>query len=153
MPHMDSWTKTLVDYPSFNTLKELAKNPFDLTTLASEPERIDQFSFDAEGWSLLFGTQNVTDEVMKALYSLAGEAEVLLKMEAMQKGEKINNTEGRAVLHTAMRALSSDSKEALLAKAEIEKIKKFVDSVADFKHIVTVAIGGSDLGPRRFTKP
>ncbi len=145
---MDTWTKTLVDYPSYAKLKELAKQPFDLTTLADHPDRIDQFSFDAEGWTLLFGTQRVTKEVMTELYSLAAEAEAPAKMEAMQQGEIINNTEHRAVLHTAMRALSSNSKEALLAKAEIEKIRKFVEQVSDFKHIVTVAIGGSDLGPR-----
>jgi len=145
---MDTWTKTLPDYPSYQKLKELAKKPFDLTTLSEHPERIDQFSFDAEGWSLLFGTQRVTEEVMTALYSLANEAEVLDKMKAMQGGEIVNNTEKRAVLHTAMRALSSDTKEAKLGQEEIEKIKKFVSEVSDFKNIVTVAIGGSDLGPR-----
>ena len=145
---MDTWTKTLIDYPSYAKLKELSKNPFDLTQLAQAADRIDKFSFDALGWSLLFGTERVTEEVMDALYALAKEAEVLPKMEAMQRGDIINNTEKRAVLHTAMRALSSDSKEALLGKAEIDKIGKFVKEIADFKHIVTVAIGGSDLGPR-----
>jgi glucose-6-phosphate isomerase len=143
-----SWTKTLVDHPAYQKLKTLSKNPFDLTSLPDHSERIDQFMLEAEGWTYLYGTERIDPSVMDALYSLAKEAEALPKMQAMQAGEEINISEKRQVLHTAMRALSSSTKEANLAKGEIEKIKKFIKETEEFTDYVTVAIGGSDLGPR-----
>jgi glucose-6-phosphate isomerase len=152
------------DYPAVKKLKELAKTPFDLAAEGHlTPERISKMTAHAGGFKLLYGTERVTDEVLNALYSLAKEARVFEKMRAMQGGEVINRIEGfpsedREVLHTAMRDFFENpqtappaKKAADLAKAEVDKLKTFMDKLEkqnQYTDLVQIGIGGSDLGPR-----
>jgi glucose-6-phosphate isomerase len=151
---------------SFTVLKSLANKPFDLTALgALSPDRLKRYCAKAGEFKLLYGTERVTDDVLHALKELSMEAQLLEKMEAMQKGELINKIEGfeseqRSVLHTAMRDFfqkPNGSKAAMAAtsaeRKECDKLKEFlekVDSQNRFTDIIQVGIGGSDLGPRAF---
>ena len=105
----------------------------------------------------------LTDEVLDALVALADEVELGAKRDAMLSGVHINNTEDRAVLHTALRRPKSDSLEVdgqdVIADvhATLEKIYAFADKVRSgawvgvtgkpIKTVVNIGIGGSDLGP------
>lgn len=151
-------------YPSFKKLKELAQHPFDLTKEGNlTPQRLSHFTAESAGYRLLYGTERVTDDVMQSLFSLAQEAGVLRKMEQMQSGAILNfikdyPSENRSVLHTATRDFFENpnpSKDAVaatkLAKKEIDKLKSFIaeiDKSNQFTDLVTIGIGGSDLGPR-----
>lgn len=149
------------DYVSVGTLKKLAQHPFDLTRLT--PERISRYTAEACGFTLLYGTERVDDEVLHALEELAQESRALLQMRRMQEGEIVNcideyPSEQRAVLHTATRDFFSGSslspragEAAHEARREIEKIQSFiakVDFEKKFSHMIMIGIGGSDLGPR-----
>lgn len=149
-------------YPSYQKLIDLAKNPIDLSKEGVfSVKRVKIMEKKACGFTLFFGSERVTDEVLYALMDLASEADALKKMQSMQNGEVINKIEGfesenRRVLHTAMRDFFSDKNENLEAKKasemayqEIEKLKSFLQTIGDnFTDIVQVGIGGSDLGPR-----
>ena len=151
------------EFPSFSKLTELAKNPIDLAKDgALSTKRVEEFTATAVNLKLFYGTERVTDKVMESLYSLAKEANVIEKMQAMQDGAVINKIEGyeseeRSVLHTAMRDFFEDSNKAEVAKNatklaydELEKLKGFLEVVdkGGFTDLVQVGIGGSDLGPR-----
>jgi len=151
-------------YASYLKLKTFAKKPFDLTKKDHlTPERIAHFSAESAGYRLLYGTERITDEVMETLADLAQESNALEKMQQMQAGAILNTiknypSENRAVLHTATRDFfdaPNPSKEAVAAaekaKKEVDKLKKFIkqlDHENKFTTLVTIGIGGSDLGPR-----
>ncbi len=154
---------TFHDLKAVKELKKLAENPIDLSKEgALSPKRLHQMKASCLGLKLLYGTEKVTDKVIEALFRLAKEREVVKKMHAMQSGEILNCIEGyerenRAVLHTAMRDYfdrrieSQKAKKATdLAYLELEKLKSFLDKVdrQEFKEIVQVGIGGSELGPK-----
>lgn len=155
---------TFSEYPAYKKLEKLAKHPFDLAKEGNlTPVRLAHFTAESAGYHLLYGTERITDEVMKFLFELAEEAEVFHKMEAMQGGAVLNYIEGypsenRSVLHTATRDFfehPNKGKEAIAAakqsRQEIEKLKKFIskiDKENQFTDLVTIGIGGSDLGPR-----
>lgn len=148
--------------PSFKNLEALSKNPIDLTKEENFTEsRIDKMQLKACDFTLLYGSERITDEVLDSLYSLAEESQVLEKMKKMQEGEVINEIEGypsekRSVLHTAMRDFFKDQHTETAAKEarefaykEIEKLKSFLQEIGDqYTDIVQIGIGGSDLGPR-----
>jgi glucose-6-phosphate isomerase len=145
-------------------LTALAQRPIDLSAEGVlSPGRIAHMTAEADGFRLLYGTERVTNEVLEALEELAKETNVFDKMQAMQGGEVLNRIEGfpcenRTVLHTAMRDFFDNpqttppaKKAAELAKAEVEKLKAFLntlDQSNQFTDLVQVGIGGSDLGPR-----
>lgn len=149
-------------YPSISVLKNLSKEPIDLSKKGSfTSKRIEKMQANACGFSLLYGSERVTDDVLNALIKLANEAKALEKMEEMQSGEVINKIEGfesenRSVLHTAMRDFFEDKNSdprakdaAKLAYKEVEKLKAFLATIKDhYTDIVQIGIGGSDLGPR-----
>lgn len=154
-------TSLFLNYPASRKLAELAEYPFDLAYLT--PERISKYYGEACGFKLLYGTEKITDAVMEALEELAKEAEALSKMKRMQSGEVVNfienyPSENRPALHTATRDFfknpetSPKAQEAAkLAKAEVDKLKKFMDTLESekkFEEMIMIGIGGSDLGPR-----
>lgn len=153
-----------LELSSAETLKKLAKDPINLSEEGTlTPERIHKMRLTMPGFQLLYGTEKVTSDVMKALYHLAEEAGALEKMKAMQEGETLNciekvESENRSVLHTAMRDQfekqmeTPKAKEASsLAAKELKKLEHFlskIDQENHFTDLVQVGIGGSDLGPR-----
>jgi glucose-6-phosphate isomerase len=164
---MSSETLTMpifTNYKSSQKLKQLAQKPFDLTVPGNlTPQRLEKFTASSCGYQFFYGTERITEEVMKVLMDLAHEADVFTKMQQMQAGEVMNYIQGypsenRAVLHTATRDFFEKPIEAKSAKdatqlalKEIEKLKTFIKKIDQdnrFTDIVTVGIGGSDLGPR-----
>ncbi len=154
-------------FPAFSAtklLKELSENPIDLTQEKNfTSNRIKQYCAEACGYKLLYGTERVDEKVMQALVQLAKESAAVEKMQAMQNGAIVNKIhhhpcENRAALHTATRDLFENSNEtqqakeaANLAKNEVEKLEKFLKEIEKENHfdqLISIGIGGSDLGPR-----
>ena len=71
---------------------------------AADARRAERFSCEAEGIYLDYSKQHLGDETLRLLLALAGEAGLRQRIDAMFAGERINTTEGRAVLHAALRA-------------------------------------------------
>lgn len=110
----------------------------------------------------------LTDKTLEKLLKLAEECDVKIAREAMFSGEKINETEGRAVLHTALRSFSDKAIEVegedIMPKVREarQKMKSFCEKVHSgtwkgysgkrIKNIVNIGIGGSDLGPVMVTE-
>lgn len=135
---------------------------------ASDPSRFDKMSLKFEDLLVDYSKNCVTEETMNLLYNLAEESDVIGKARAMFSGEKINNTEGRAVLHVALRNQSNtpiyvDGSDVMPEINEVlMKIKTFTENVRDgtwkghtgksINTIVNIGIGGSDLGPVMVTE-
>ena len=135
---------------------------------AVDPNRFDKFSIQWKDFLFDYSKNIITEETREKLLDLAKECQLSEAIEAMFSGEKINETEGRAVLHTALR---SNSKEPLiidgkdvrpLIKKELDKMKAFTEKLhagelvgytgKPIKNIVNIGIGGSDLGPYMVTE-
>lgn len=145
-------------------LKELARNPFDLSCDANlSPERINLYKAESCGYQLLYGTERIDEDTLNALKELAKEANALEQMRDMQNGKTINFISGypsekRAALHTATRDFfesPNSAKEAQdaasLAKKELEKLKSFIEKIENencWSTMLIVGIGGSELGPK-----
>ncbi|WFB11855.1 glucose-6-phosphate isomerase [Streptomyces sp. LX-29] len=130
---------------------------------AEDPGRARRLSLQVGDLHLDYSKQLVTDETLRRLRELAEAAGVAELRDAMFRGEKINNTEGRAVLHTALRAPRSavikvDGKDVVPdVYAVLTKMTTFAEKVRSghwtghtgkpVKNVVNVGIGGSDLGP------
>ena len=130
---------------------------------AEDPQRGERMALDAVGLYFDYSKNRITDETLELLYRLAEESGLPSRIEAMFSGEKINLTENRAVLHTALR-VSQDAPilvdgENVVPKihAVLEKMAHFSDRVRDgawkghtgqrIRNVVNIGIGGSDLGP------
>lgn len=134
----------------------------------ADPNRAKKYSLSAAGLYLDYSKNLVTQEVLDNLFELINERGVLDKAKAMFSGEKINVTENRAVLHTALRNFSKqpvmfDGKDVMPEiKQTLEKVKSFTESVHSGKHlgftnkpitkVVSIGIGGSFLGPKIVTE-
>jgi glucose-6-phosphate isomerase len=103
----------------------------------------------------------VSDKVFKLLLQLAEECKLKDAIESIYSGEKINQTEDRAVLHTELRRLSDQSTYHELVNKELEKMRIFSDKLISgewkgytnkpITDVVNIGIGGSDLGPKMVT--
>lgn len=141
-----------------------AQNDFELRTLFQQnPERFGQFSVKRENYLFDFSKNLINGETLDLLLQLAQETELKAAIEAMFTGEIINETEKRAVLHTALRDFTD--REILVdgenIKPGIQKVlahmKAFSEKVISGAHkgfsgkeitdVVNIGIGGSDLGP------
>ena len=130
---------------------------------AKDPGRGERFTAEADGIFLDYSKNRVTDETLKLLVALAEESGLRGKIEAMFRGDKINITENRAVLHVALRAPKSekvvvDGEDVVPGvHAVLEKMAGFADRVRSgewkghtgkrIRNVVNIGIGGSDLGP------
>lgn len=122
------------------------------------PTRAERFTFAGAGLGVDFSKNRITDATLKLLVQLAREAGVQARRDAMFKGEVVNPTEGRAALHTALRATEADAPYHAQILAERAKMAKFADAVRSgawtgytgkrIRHVVNIGIGGSDLGPK-----
>ncbi len=126
-------------------LERFASQPIDLKKELT-PERISQFQAEGAGLKLSYATELVSDPILNELFAFADEKQALTWMQKLQAGEKVNVSEGRAALHTALRA-KKGSKEADLAWKELDKLEEFLPTLDGFTDIVQVGIGGSSLGP------
>src|SRR5574344_1830080 len=137
------------------TIKEL---------FAEDSDRARKFSVEAAGWFLDYSKNRIDREVMRCLFKLADESGLREEIERMFTGKKINVTEDRAVLHTALRncdpkaRVNVDGKNVMPAvRAVLKQMGDFSDLVRQgkwkgftgkrIKYIVNIGIGGSDLGP------
>jgi glucose-6-phosphate isomerase len=130
---------------------------------ADDPGRGERLGIDAVGLFLDYSKNRVTDRTLDLLVRLAEESRLRERIDAMFGGEKINGTEGRAVLHVALRAPRSAS---MLVDGHdvVPDVHAVLDQMADFvervrggawtghtgrriRNVVNVGIGGSDLGP------
>jgi glucose-6-phosphate isomerase len=129
----------------------------------SDPARGARYAREACGLYLDYSRQRIDDDGLLLLASLADAAGLRARIEAMWRGEPINSTEGRAVLHTALRVpnVSADGPGgedvARQVLAERERMLAFAEAVrsggvrgsggASFSTVINIGIGGSDLGP------
>jgi glucose-6-phosphate isomerase len=130
---------------------------------ADDPKRGERFSAEAIGLYLDYSKNRITDETLKLLLQLAEESGLRGRIDAMFSGEKINITEKRAVLHTALRApkdatILVDGKNVVPeVHAVLEQMTAFSERVRSgewkghtgkrIRNVVNIGIGGSDLGP------
>lgn len=157
---------TLTDLKAW---KELENNYADVrgTTMremfAADPDRFEKFSISMNNMLVDYSKNRVTADTMKLLFDLARESGLEKARDAMFSGEKINITENRAVLHTALRNRSDrpvfvDGKDVMpQIKAVLKKMESFSSAVRSgewkgatgkaMTDIVNIGIGGSDLGP------
>ena len=125
---------------------------------AADPRRWQNLHLENGDWLLDYSRQRVTAETLALLIELARAVDLEARIAAMFRGDPINTTERRAVLHTALR---SDFAGSAAIQTEVrdsrQKLADFVGAVRRgdtrgltgkrFKHVVNVGIGGSDLGP------
>jgi glucose-6-phosphate isomerase len=131
---------------------------------AADPQRFERMSVEAAGLFLDYSKNRLDGRTLELLAALARERGVEQQRDAMFAGEKINNTENRAVLHTALRAprhakLVVDGQDVVNdVHAVLDRVKSFTDLVRSgewlghtgkpITDIVNIGIGGSDLGPK-----
>jgi glucose-6-phosphate isomerase len=130
---------------------------------AGDPGRGERLTAEAAGLFLDYSKNRITDETVKLLVQLAEESGLRARIEAMFRGEKINVTEQRAVLHVALRAPQGASIVVDGANV-VPQVHAVLDKMAGFsnrvrsgewkgstgkpvRNIVNIGIGGSDLGP------
>jgi glucose-6-phosphate isomerase len=130
---------------------------------AEDAARGERMTLDAAGLYLDYSKNRITDETLRLLVQLAEESGLKARIEAMFRGEKINVTEQRAVLHVALRAPKGSS-IMVDGKNVVPQVHGVLDRMADFsnrvrdgswqghsgkpiRNVVNIGIGGSDLGP------
>lgn len=157
--------------PSYQKLQDhyqSAKNLHMRDLFAADPERFDKFSAKACGIELDFSKNRITEETVSLLMQMASDAGVAEKRDAMFAGEPINASEGRAVLHTALRNRSDkpvivDGEDVMpVIRETLGKMKQFVSEVHTgarkgytgkaFTDVLAIGIGGSFLGPKIMTE-
>ncbi len=152
-----------------NVLEKLQKQSqrirlpqWHLRNLLSDEERIRDFSIRKSGFFYDFSRQRVDAQIMDLLYELAGEMKILEKFQDMINGKKVNVTENKAALHTALRDFSNSPVmvDGVDFRPEIDRVKVELQSFSSkvredsmtgstgkaFRYFVVVGIGGSYLG-------
>ena len=163
---MDPTTKSITERRAWKALTVHYQNVRDLhlrKLFADDPKRGERMTIEALGLYLDYSKNRVTDETLKLLVQLADESKLRERIDAMFRGEKINITENRAVLHVALRAPKGAS---IVVDDEnvVPQVHAVLDKMADFsnrvrsgawkgftgkriRNVINVGIGGSDLGP------
>jgi glucose-6-phosphate isomerase len=130
---------------------------------ADDPKRGQRMTVEAVGLYLDYSKNRITDETLKLLLQLAGESGLRARIDAMFRGDKINITEKRAVLHSALRA-PKDASIIVDGQNVVPEVHEVLDRMADFsnrvrsgewtghtgkriRNVINIGIGGSDLGP------
>ncbi len=159
-------TPSLRQRPAWLELQEHAAAMADVhlrDLFASDEGRALRLAVEAEGLYADLSKHRVTDETLRLLVQLAEESGVKARIEAMFAGERINETEGRAVLHVALRAPKTqrievdgvdvvpqvhDVLDRMAAFAERVRVGEWRGHTgARIRAVVNIGIGGSDLGP------
>lgn len=159
-------TPTLTQRPEWQALKyhhSKVENLHLRDLFAADTDRGRTYSAQGAGVYLDYSKNRLTNETLPLLFDLADAVDLKSRIEAMFSGEKINNTEHRSVLHTALRA----SKDAEIivdgvnivpeVHSVLESMGRFSEQIRDgsrrgttgakIRHVVNIGIGGSDLGP------
>ncbi len=130
---------------------------------ADDSKRGERMTAEAVGLFLDYSKNRITDETVKLLIGLAEESGLQSRIDAMFRGEKINTTEKRAVLHVALRA-PKDVSIVVDGENVVPQVHKVLDKMAQFsnrvrsgewkghtgkriRNVINIGIGGSDLGP------
>jgi len=156
----------LTEAPSWHALQAHYEKVKDIQLrqlFGGDPGRGDRFAAEAAGLYLDYSKNRITDETVRLLIQLAQERGVANRRDAMFRGEKINFTEGRAVLHIALRAprgtqIKVDDVDVVPeVHAVLDKMAAFSNRVRNgewkghtgksIKNVINVGIGGSYLGP------
>jgi glucose-6-phosphate isomerase len=135
---------------------------------ARDPQRFARYSLPVDELLLDYSKNRITDETLRLLFDLARECDVRGWTERMFAGERINHTEGRAVLHVALRNRANspilvDGEDVMpRVNAVLAHMREFTESVREARwrgytgepitDIVNIGIGGSDLGPAMVTE-
>ena len=156
LAELPAWRKLWHHYEAtkLNHMREL---------FAQDPQRAERYWLEVGGLKLDYSKNRITDETLAGLFELARESGLPEQMQAMFAGEKINNTENRAVLHVALR---NRSNTPILVGGEdvMPKVNSVLERMGKFAHavrcgdwlgytnqvitdVVNIGIGGSDLGP------
>ncbi|EDR22430.1 glucose-6-phosphate isomerase, putative [Entamoeba dispar SAW760] len=159
---------TLPEYKALEAKYEQMKTFVMKEAFNKDPERFKKFSIQFEDIFVDYSKNLIDEETMKLLIKLCEAVHLKEKIEAEFTGVKINNTEKRAVLHTALRNRSNnpvvvDGKDVMPGiNAVLKKMGKFAEGVRngnikgytgkEFTDIVNIGIGGSDLGPVMVTE-
>ncbi len=135
-----------------------------------DPQRFDKFSLTLNDILFDYSKNRITTETMQKLYRLADECEVSAWIKKMFNGEAINNTENRAVLHTALRSINKNDQPVMVdgedvmpaVRKEHERVKKLAEAIRTrswrgynnqpITDVVNIGIGGSHLGPLMVTE-
>ncbi len=158
--------KPLTDTPAWHALQKHHTEVAGLhlrELFAADPKRAGTFSAGACGLFLDYSKNRITGETLRLLLDLAEERGLRGRIDAMFRGEKINSTENRAVLHTALRAprtekILVDGQDVVPAVHEVlDKMAAFADRIRSgqwlghtgkkIRNVINIGIGGSDLGP------
>jgi len=163
---MPAGTELLTQHPAWKALKAHYDGVRDLhlrTLFARDPKRGEQMTAEAAGIYLDYSKNRITEQTLKLLLDLAETVGLRGRIDAMFRGDKINVSERRAVLHVALRAPRGAS---ILVDGEnvVPEVHAVLDRMADFanqvrggdwkghtgkriRNVVNIGIGGSDLGP------
>jgi glucose-6-phosphate isomerase len=126
-----------------------------ISDLFMMPERAHEFAAQAGDMYFDFSKTNIDTDTLDALIALARDRNVEGRRDAMFAGARINETEDRAVLHTALRNIDGapvmlDGKDVMEeVQSSLKSMRSFADDVrsAGYTDVVNIGIGGSDLGP------
>ena len=163
---MNPTIKPLAERQAWNALAAHHQSVRELhlrKLFADDPKRGERMTAEAVGLYLDYSKNRITDETLKLLLQLADESGLRGRIDAMFRGEKINVTENRAVLHVALRAPRGAS---IVVDGEnvVPQVHAVLDKMADFsnrvrsgawkghtgkriRNVINIGIGGSDLGP------
>ncbi len=163
---MSTHTTTLTQSPAWKALAEHFQQVRDLhlrALFAEDDKRGERFTLEADGIYLDYSKNRMTDTTVRLLLQLAEAAGLRNRIDAMFRGEKINVTEQRAVLHVALRA-PKDEVINVDGQNVVPEVHEVLDRMADFsnrvrsgewkgftgkriRNVINIGIGGSDLGP------
>jgi glucose-6-phosphate isomerase len=163
---MSTSTQILTERPAWKALGSHHQHVRGLhlgKLFAGDPGRGERMTAEATGIFLDYSKNLVTDETLKLLLQLAAESGLRARIDAMFQGEKINITEGRAVLHVALRAprgasIIVDGQNVVPeVHAVLERMTDFSNRIRSgtwkghtgkrIRNVINIGIGGSDLGP------
>ena len=141
-------------WSALHTYYEAHGRYFDLRdAFASDPERLKSMSVEAPEVFADLSKNLIDATTLELLFALARECNVEARRDAMLAGAPINTTEGRAVLHTALRAPRGSAPCSDDVHGVLDAMLAYAESVRDtqasgIRHIVNIGIGGGDLGPQ-----
>jgi len=156
----------LTTRPAWQALSAHRQKVHDLTLRSlfdGDPTRAERMTLDAVGIYCDYSKHRVTDETIRLLIDLAQQCGLRARIDAMFRGDKINITEDRAVLHVALRA-PRDASIVVDGKNVVPDVHAVLDRMAAFsdrvrsgtwkghtgrriRNVINIGIGGSDLGP------